>query len=87
MPSFLTLGIIKYESRVKRNNPGKGVRLPLHLSVIANEKGAFESPSTKVTNFIYFFNILNTYMYKQDMTLNNLQTFICHKTQLTITIV
>ena len=25
-------------------------RLPLHLGVVAVEKGAFESPSTKVTN-------------------------------------
>ena len=28
--------------------------LPLYLSVVAIEKGAFESPSTKVANFIYF---------------------------------
>ena len=39
-------------SRVKRNNPGKGVA-PLHLSVVAIEKGAFWSPSTMVPNFTY----------------------------------
>ena len=32
--------------------------LPLHLGVVAIEKGAFGSPSTKVTNFTYlYFNI------------------------------
>ena len=29
--------------------------LTLHLGVVAIEKGAFWSPSTKVTNFTYFF--------------------------------
>ena len=28
--------------------------LPLHLGVVAIEKGAFWSPSTKVANFTYF---------------------------------
>ena len=28
---------------------------PLHLGVVAIEKGAFESPSTKVANFTYFY--------------------------------
>ena len=29
-------------------------RPPLHLIVAATEKGAFESPSTKVTNFTIY---------------------------------
>ena len=28
----------------------------LHLGVVAIEKGAFGSPSTKVANFTYFYN-------------------------------
>ena len=32
--------------------------LPLHLSVVAIEKGAFRSPSTMVTNFTYIFTYL-----------------------------
>ena len=33
---------------------------PLHLGVVAIEKGAFGSPSTKVANFTYFWiNIIN----------------------------
>ena len=34
---------------------GKEMRLPLHLRVVAIEKGAFESPSTPVTNFTTFY--------------------------------
>ena len=37
----------------KWNNRGYGVASPLHLCVIANEKGAFGSPSTKVASFIF----------------------------------
>ena len=36
----------------------KSSGLPLHLGVVAIEKGPFESPSTKVTNYITF-----TYIY------------------------
>ena len=32
---------------------GKELRSPLHLGVVAIEKGAFGSPSTNVANFIY----------------------------------
>ena len=39
---------------VKWNNPGKGVALPLYLSVTANEKGAYGSPSTTVTNLLMY---------------------------------
>ena len=50
MPPCLTLSIIKYGSRVKWRNPGKGVPPSVHLGVVAIEKGAFESPSTMVAN-------------------------------------
>ena len=62
--SCLTLSNIRYISRVKWGNPGKGVCPPLHLSVVAIEKGAFWSPSTTVANFTF---------YKKDLALNNQQ--------------
>ena len=37
----------------KWSNPGKRVRPPLHLGVVAKEKKAFGLPSTKVANFTY----------------------------------
>ena len=49
----LTLSFIKYELRIKWSNLRKGVVPLLHLGVVANEKGAFRSPSTMVTNFTY----------------------------------
>ena len=55
MPPCLTLSIIRYGSRVKWSNPGKGVAAPLHFGVVAIEKGAFWLPSTMVANFTYFF--------------------------------
>ena len=48
MPPCLTLSIIRYGSRVKWRNPGKGVASSLHLGVVAIKKGAFGSPSTIV---------------------------------------
>ena len=33
--------------------PGKELRPPLYLGVVANEKGAFGSPSAMVANFTY----------------------------------
>ena len=42
-----------YKVRVKWSNPGNGVTPLLHLVVVAIEKGAFGSPSTKVANFTY----------------------------------
>ena len=41
MPSCLTLSIIRYISRIIQGKK----RPPLHLSVVANEKGAFRSPT------------------------------------------
>ena len=49
----LTLNIIRYGSRVKWSNLGNGVAPSPTL--VAIEKGASESPSTKVTNFTYLF--------------------------------
>ncbi len=43
MPPCLTLSIIWYRSRVKWSNSGKGVAPPLHIGVVAIEKGAFGS--------------------------------------------
>ena len=67
IPPCLTLSIIRYGSRVKWSNPGKGVAPPLHLGVVAIEKGALGSPSTMVANFIYIYiqiyilTFMNTY--------------------------
>ena len=47
----LALSIIGYGSRVKQSNPGKEQRPPLHIGVVAIEKGAFGLPSTMVANF------------------------------------
>ena len=35
------------------------LRPPLHLGVVAIEKGAFESPTTKVVNFTYLLYFLS----------------------------
>ena len=51
IPPYLILSNIRYVLRVKWNNPGKGVAPPLHLGVVANEKGAFWLPSTTVAKF------------------------------------
>ena len=42
-----------YKVRVKWNNPWKVVVPPLHLGVVAIEKGAFGLPSTMVANFYF----------------------------------
>ena len=47
--------MIRNESRVKWNNPKKGV-MPtplLHVCVVAKEKGAFGLPLTTVANFTF----------------------------------
>ena len=53
MPPCLTLSIIRLGSRVKWSNP-KNIVAP---GVVAIEKGAFESPMTKVANFTYLSNL------------------------------
>ena len=61
IPPCLTLSIIRYVSSVKWNNPGKGVAPPLHLGVVATEKGAFGSPSTSVANFTCHYRLDETF--------------------------
>ncbi len=51
IPPCLTLRIIRYGSRVKWSNPGKGVAPS--PGVVAIEKGAFRSPSAKIAKFTY----------------------------------
>ena len=51
IPPCLTLNNIRYVSRLKWSNQGKGVAPSLHLGVVAIERGAFWSPSTMVVNF------------------------------------
>ena len=53
IPPCLTLNIIRYFSRVKWSNPGKGVVPSLTPRVVAIEKGAFGSPLTTVANFTF----------------------------------
>ena len=57
IPPCLTLSIIRYESRVKWSNPGKGVAI---------ENGAFGSPSTTVTNFYFYCQKIKLIQYKLD---------------------
>ena len=49
----IRVSIIRCISRVKWSNPGKYYP-PLHLSVVAIEKGPFGVPLTTVTNITYF---------------------------------
>ena len=44
---------VKIKSKVEQSREWSSAP-PLHLSVVAIEKGAFRSLSTKVTNFTYF---------------------------------
>ena len=43
---------VKIKDKVEQSREWSNT--PLHLGVVAIEKGAFESPSTKITNFTYF---------------------------------
>ena len=54
---YLTLGNIRYISREMWRIAGKEYNPPLHLSVVAVEKGAFWSPSTTVTSFTFYLYI------------------------------
>ena len=57
MSPCLTLSIIRYRSRVKWSNQGKELHPPLHLGVVAIEKGAFRSFSTSVANFSFTLHV------------------------------
>ena len=64
MPPCLTLSIIWYGSRVSGAIQGKGYAPPLHLYVLAIEKGAFGSPSTiYIYIYIYIRTELIIYIY------------------------
>ena len=54
--SLLYTRIIRWGSRVKWSNPGKGVA-PFPYTSVAIEKGAFGSPSTMVTYFTLLFDV------------------------------
>ena len=56
----LTLRIIKYGSMVKWSNPGERITPSLHLGVVAIEKGALSSPSTKVAIFTLLLQLYRT---------------------------
>ena len=58
IPPCLTLSNIRYVSRVKWSNPGKGIAPSSHLGVVAIEKRTFWSPSTTVANFIIIIIII-----------------------------
>ena len=55
VPSFLIFGTMKYVSRVKWNNPGKGVAPSPLPRCISFWKGDSGSPATTVTNFTFTF--------------------------------
>ena len=43
--------LLNTKVRIKWSNPGNGVAPPQHISVVAIEKGACGSSSTKIVNF------------------------------------
>ena len=75
IPPCLTLSNIRYVSRVKWSNPGKGVAPPLHLGVVAIEKGAFWSPSTTVANFTYF-RVISCHIYIETPSVLNVKRIV-----------
>ena len=57
--SLLNTQHYKVHIKVKVEPPWERSRNPpLHLGVVAIEKGAFESPSSTVANFIYYKRIV-----------------------------
>ena len=54
IPTWLTLSITRYVSRVGWINPGKGVAPSLYLGVGAIKKRVFGSPLTMVANLLYY---------------------------------
>ena len=45
---------VRIKSKVEQSKERSSI-FPVHFSVVAIKKGAFKSPSTKVTNFTYCF--------------------------------
>ena len=44
------------------STPGSQVEPPLHIVVIAIEKGAFKLPLNKIANFTYYMIYMNKYI-------------------------
>ena len=55
-----TLSIIKYRTRVKWSNPGKGVATSPTSQCSGIEKRAFGLPLTTVANFTYLYTRMTT---------------------------
>ena len=70
LDAFL-LNTQQYKVRIKGKVEQKELCPPLHLGVVAIEKGAFWSPSTTVTNFTNF-----TILFNPDYNLYKLITII-----------
>ncbi len=62
LDTFL-LNTQQYKVRINGNveQSREKIGTPLHLGVVAIEKGAFGSPSTMVTNFTFFFLLFFEY--------------------------
>ena len=67
MPHCLTLNIIKYRSKVSGAIQRKELHHPLHLGVVAIEKGALVSLSSKVCQLTTYINIY-TFILKSKST-------------------
>ena len=63
MPPCLILNIIRYGSRIKWSNPGKGGVPTPTLGVIAIEKWTFGSPSFTIVNFVYIYIYISSTLY------------------------
>ena len=76
----LTISIIRYGSRIKWSNPENVLtqRPPLHLSVVAIERGAFRSRSTMVANFTFFL-LAWSYNCLQRIIVSFLKSYNCKK--------
>ena len=63
MPPCLIPSNIRYGSRVSVAIQGEELHLPLHLGVVAIEKGAFRLPSTIVGQPTYIYIYIYIYIY------------------------
>ena len=57
IPPCLTNDIIRYVSRVKWSNPGKGVAPPLHLGVVAMKREPSGCPRLQSPTLLYYIYI------------------------------
>ena len=63
--SLLNTQHYKVRIKGKVEQSREGVAPPLHLGVVAIEKGAFGLPSTMVANFTYFYYCKQTIKHKK----------------------